>query len=128
MRTALTTRFLIVDDEPDTCWALQHILRELGASEIAVNARDALLWAARQAFSLVLLDAKLPDVDGLDLALQLRAADPGVPILLVSGYFRRDDADVLAARDAGLIQAFVGKPFVHEDILRTVSYILSVRP
>jgi len=127
MRTASTPLFLIVDDEPDTCWALQHILRKLGVCEMALNARDALSLAARHAFSVVLLDAKLPDVDGLDLALELRATDPSVPIILVSGYFCRDDADVLGARSAGLVQAFVGKPFLHEDILRTVRHILELQ-
>jgi DNA-binding response OmpR family regulator len=126
MKTTSTPLFLIVDDEPDTCWALQQILQKLGVCEIALNARDALSRAAQHPFSLVLLDAKLPDVDGLDLAVQFRAADPDVPILLVSGYFCRDDADVLEARSAGLVQAFVGKPFLHEDILRAVRHILEL--
>jgi CheY-like chemotaxis protein len=91
-----------------------------------LNGRDALSRAAQHSFSLVLLDAKLPDVDGLDLAVQFRAADPNVPILLVSGYFSRDDAGVLEARSAGLVQAFVGKPFLHEDILRVVRHILEL--
>jgi DNA-binding NtrC family response regulator len=127
MKAATAPLFLIVDDEPDTCWVLQQILRKLGPCEIALNARDALSRAARHTFSLVLLDAKLPDVDGLDLALEFRAADPDVPILLVSGYFCRDDAAVLEARASGLVQAFVGKPFLHEDILRTVRDILDLQ-
>jgi CheY-like chemotaxis protein len=116
--------FLIVDDEPDTCWALEQILRKLGACEIALNARDALSRTARHTFSLVLLDAKLPDMDGLDLAVRLRSADPDLPILLVSGYFCRDDAAVLEARAAGLVQAFLAKPFLHADILRAVRRLL----
>jgi DNA-binding NtrC family response regulator len=127
MKAASRPLFLIVDDEPDTCWVLQQILRKVGDCEIALNARSALTHAAQHAFSLVLLDAKLPDVDGLDLALQFRAAYPEVPILLVSGYFCRDDADVLQARSTGLVQAFVGKPFLHEEILRTVRQIVDLQ-
>jgi CheY-like chemotaxis protein len=66
---------------------------------------------------LVLLDAKLPDIDGLELARQIRRAVPGVPIMLISGYFYKDDPAIQAALEEGLIDEFVEKPFSHTAII-----------
>jgi two-component system, OmpR family, response regulator len=113
---------LIVDDEPDAGWALEHVLGKLGIhSEQALTGEAALERIRCHAYSLVFLDAKLPDIDGLNLARRIRAAHPGLPIVLVSGYFFKDDATMMAAVAEGLIEEFIGKPFLHEQILRAVT-------
>jgi len=60
--------------------------------------------------AVMLVDAKLPDMDGLDVAGRVRGADPGVPVIMVSGYFYQDDPDIQAALAEGLICGFVEKP------------------
>ena len=71
-------------------------------------------------YALTLLDAKLPDLDGLELARRIRALNLTSPIILVSGYFYPEDAAIQEAHATGLIQGFVGKPFLHEQIVRAV--------
>ena len=108
---------LIVDDEPGMCWALSHILR--GSDIVSVTAtsgQEALRLAARQRFRLAFVDAKLPDAEGLELARRIREADPGIRIVLVSGYFYGDDPEVLQASAAGVINGFVSKPFLHDEV------------
>ena len=109
---------LVVDDDPDVCWALEHLVEGLEAQCIRALDRQGALHAARQnRLALVLLDAKLPDIDGLELAGQIRRAAPGVPILLISGYFYKDDPAIQAALEQGLIYGFVEKPFSHTAII-----------
>jgi DNA-binding NtrC family response regulator len=112
---------LIVDDEPDMCWALGHIMKESGiVSVTATSGQEALLLARRQRFDLAFIDAKLPDAAWRDLARFIREANPGIPIVLVSGYFYGDDAEVRQAFTSGVINGFLGKPFLHEEV-RTIT-------
>lgn len=112
---------LIVDDEPGMCWALGHILKGSGiVSVTATSGQEALRLAARQRFRLAFVDAKLADAEGLELARRIREADPGIRIVLISGYFYGDDPEVLQASAAGVINGFVSKPFLHDEV-RTIA-------
>ena len=112
---------LIVDDEPGMCWALSHILQGSGiVSVTGTSGQEALRLAERQRFRLAFVDAKLPDAEGLELARRIREADPGIRIVLVSGYFYGDDPEVLQASAAGVINGFVSKPFLHDEV-RTIA-------
>jgi len=114
-------KFLIVDDEPDMCWVLEHILEKNGfLTKKALNSSEALSLIESERFRLVFLDAKLPDIDGLELAKQIRKTDPDIRIIIVSGYFYKDDVVILKALEEGLIYGFIGKPFFHDEILETV--------
>ena len=116
---------LVVDDDPDICWVLERLVEGLNARCIrALDCQGALQAARLNRPALVLLDAKLPDMDGLELARQMRRADPGVPIMLISGYFYKDDPAVQSALDQKLICGFVEKPFSHAVILRAIEAAL----
>jgi len=116
---------LVVDDDPDICWALDHLLGGLGARCIrALDCQGALQAARLNRPALVLLDAKLPDMDGLVVARQIRCAAPGIPILMVSGYFYKDDPAIQAALEQGLICGFVEKPFSHTAIIAAMETAL----
>lgn len=116
---------LIVDDDPDTYWALQHVLWQHDLpSHHAPNAEIALQRIGQRHYAVVLLDAKLPDMDGLDLVRRMRTLDPELQLILISGYFYQDDLAVREAQASGLIQGFIPKPYVHEDLMRAVKRTL----
>jgi DNA-binding NtrC family response regulator len=113
--------FLIVDDEPDMCWALENILKRKGlCSKKALNGREALEFVKQNHFWMVFLDAKLPDMEGLQLAKKIRDFDPLVRIVIVSGYFYRDDTDILNAQKEGSINDFIAKPFSHNEVMKVI--------
>jgi len=114
-------QILIVDDEPDMCWALEHILINQGVSiRKALSAQEALHLIERQRFSRAFLDAKLPDMDGLELARRILEIAPDIRIMMVSGYFYRDDVFIQDAISQGLIRGFISKPFLQEEILKAL--------
>jgi len=113
--------FLIVDDEPDMCWALENILRKNGfLSKKASNGQEAIDLVKRHRFRLAFLDAKLPDKEGFEVAKEIRELDPSVRIVIVSGYFYRDDVDIKDALAKDLISGFISKPFNNDEILKTI--------
>lgn len=112
---------LIVDDEPEMCWALEHILHKSGQRVIkALSGREALRLSKEHQPSLAFVDAKLPDMEGLELARRLRELAGDLRIVMVSGYFYRDDEAVQKALSEKVISDFIGKPFKNEDILETL--------
>ena len=113
--------FLIVDDEQDMCWALEHMLKKNGfLSKKALNGQEALTLVERNRFQLVLLDAKLPDIEGLELARRIRQIDPSTGIVMISGYFYGDDAGIQQALAEGLISGFIAKPFRHDEVMKVI--------
>ena len=113
--------FLIVDDEPDMCWVLQHLLERRGfQTRQASSGQEALNSMVPGRFQTVFLDAKLPDIEGLKLAVQLRNIDPTVRIVMISGYFYRTDKDVRKAVAKKLISGFISKPFIHGEVLSAI--------
>jgi DNA-binding NtrC family response regulator len=117
---------LVVDDEPEMCWILENIIRKTGlACMTALSAREAIALKESNKFGMVFLDAKLPDIDGLELARKLRETNAHLPIVIVSGYFYPDDPTIEGALQAGLITAFVGKPFDHDEIVRIITHFAS---
>ena len=110
---------LVVDDEADVRWALEMTLTRNGfVVATAASGHEALAWLSRQNFDVILLDAKLGDVEGVELARKIRAQTPcTAPVILVSGFFYQDDSTVQTNLNAGLIAGFVTKPFKHDEIL-----------
>jgi len=112
---------LIVDDEPDIFWVMEHLLKQEGFVLIrALNGMETLAVMGKNHFELVLLDAKLPDIEGLALAKKIKEMDSTVSIVLISGYLSRDDEIVQNALSSGLISEYISKPFQHSEILNAV--------
>ena len=110
-------RVLVLDDEPDICWALERVLTSLGfLPVVAPSAASTLALANEARFFAALVDAKLPDAEGIEVIKQLKELQPGLPAILISGYFYADTAAVNDWIQKGLICAFIEKPFRHEEV------------
>jgi CheY-like chemotaxis protein len=115
----MTISILIVDDEPDMCWAIAQIIESQGMNVVtAYTGEDACFKLKNGKFSIVFLDAKLPDMDGLDVAKYANTMKGEIPsIVLVSGYHYQDDPVIRQAIADGIICRFLAKPFTNEELL-----------
>jgi two-component system response regulator AtoC len=112
---------LVVDDEPLIRWSLVERLRSEGYDvDEAPTGRDALARAA-EGVDLVLLDYKLPDMDGVSVLKALKASDPDVLVILLTAF-----ATIETAVEAMKIGAyhFANKPFNLDDISMLVEKAL----
>jgi DNA-binding NtrC family response regulator len=110
---------LVVDDEPDMCWALANILRPAGyavATALTGVEALALVAACERPYAVAFVDAKLPGQDGLELSAQICQQSPQTAIVLISGYYYQEDGPIVAAIRQGLIVGFVSKPFQLDQV------------
>jgi len=120
-------RVLVVDDEPDICWALKSALS--GGYEVVTtcSGTEAVSFLATGEYRLAFVDAKLGDMDGLELARKVSDLDLDTTVVLVSGYVAGDDDAVQQALESGLLRAFIAKPFTLEQIRRLAAEVLPAR-
>ena len=108
----------IVDDEECVREALVSLLRSHGFAAEAFESAAALLSSGRLLkIACLILDVRMPEVDGLRLQRVLLGADFAAPIVFITGHAGR------AEREAGLRLGavdFLAKPFSDEALLRAV--------
>lgn len=118
MNDGMPLRALVVDDEEAMRKALTRFLESRGFTvEGAVSGAEALKHAEPGRFDLVIMDLWMPGMNGLETLGRLRAIDPWVPVIAVSGM--GTDATIEACRAAGAT-GFLPKPFTPEDIEQMV--------
>lgn len=117
----MRAKVLVVDDEPQILTALARGLQRAGYEVIvARDGEDGLATVAAARPDLVLLDLKLPDLDGIEVVRRLRTWT-SVPIVLLSG--QGSERARVAALDAGA-DDFVDKPFSMEELRARVGAML----
>lgn len=117
----MKTEILIVDDEDDIRGLIQGILEDEGyATRQAANSDQAYKAVEERVPSLVVLDIWLQGSrdDGLEILKTLKAAHPGLPIVMISGHGTIETA-VSALKDGAY--DFVEKPFKTDRLLLTIS-------
>jgi two-component system response regulator HydG len=83
----------VVDDEPAVRKIVGQMLRSFGVDVVeAEDGEEALLKIAEapHSFTLVLLDVTMPRLDGMQTLPRIRAIDPALPVVLMSGYAKND--------------------------------------
>jgi DNA-binding NtrC family response regulator len=78
---------LIVDDQHDLADSLADVLRLEGHEvETAYSGEDALQISGQRELNLVLLDVRLPGINGVDTLVGIRGHHPDVPAYMMTGY------------------------------------------
>jgi DNA-binding NtrC family response regulator len=109
---------LVVDDDVTICRILQRMLSaEQCKVQTSHSVADALGAIDEKPFGFYVLDYKLPDGSGLDVAERIRSKRGAAPIILISGY----DPSAVALRATKLgISEFIEKPFSREILRQAV--------
>lgn len=118
-------QILIVDDDPQQAEVLAYRLGEQGFRTITAHRGEDALHIARSSHpQLILLDLRLPDVDGLSVCHRLteQPATCGIPVIILSGMERPDI--IRRAREAGC-EYFLRKPYDPSALLVLVEHTLS---
>ena len=108
-------RILIIDDEPSI---RKGCSLSLGENGYLVTSRstgqEGLQDALEGTFDLVLLDMKLPDLDGMSILKRLHESRPDVPVIVMTGYSTVDNA--VQAMKGGAFD-YLAKPFSADELL-----------
>jgi DNA-binding NtrC family response regulator len=113
------TDVLVVDDDVAVCQIVQRMLsNEQCKVQTSQSVTDALGAIEQKAFDAYVIDFKLPDGSGLDVAERIRSKWGATPIILISGY---DPAAVALRAQKLNISNFLEKPFSREVICEAVN-------
>jgi CheY-like chemotaxis protein len=118
---------LVADDNPTNARLLLDILEPLGFTvTTAVDGLDAVERAQAARPDLVLLDLRMPRLDGFGAARALTAAFPGNPPKMIGVSASAFEPDREACRQAGCAE-FLAKPFREEELLNTLERQLGLK-
>jgi CheY-like chemotaxis protein/GAF domain-containing protein/PAS domain-containing protein len=119
-------RLLIVDSEESVRRAAHSLLGRQGAVvETAQNAHEAIALARQSPYAAALVDIRLPDMEGYEAYRRLREVQPGVPIILMTGFGYDPTHSIVKARQDGL-QTVLYKPFRADRLMEAVEQALRV--
>jgi DNA-binding response OmpR family regulator len=113
---------LIVDDEKNIRLTLSQALETLGAEiDTAANGEEALTKLKEEEFGLILLDIRMPGMDGMEVLRRVRDIRPDIRIIMITAYGTIESA--VEAMKLGAVD-FLQKPFDPEEIRELVSRVM----
>ncbi|MFC1496193.1 sigma-54-dependent transcriptional regulator [Candidatus Margulisiibacteriota bacterium] len=110
-------KVLIIEDDEGMQYTLKTILKKNYSIEVAANGQIGIEKVKKENISIVLLDLRLPDMDGLEILTKIKAFDNQIPVVIVSA-----SIDIKSAVECMKLSAFdyVTKPFEVEELLAVV--------
>lgn len=117
-----TRPVLIVDDEKNIRLTVSQSLESIGLdTDTAMHGEEALAKLKANDYSLILLDLKMPGMDGMQVLRRIREVRPEVRVIVITAYGTVESA--VEAMKLGTVD-FVQKPFASEEIRALVSRVL----
>lgn len=121
-----TPKILIVDDAGEVVVLCVNMLQSFGYSVRGANRGDAALDVLRQEpFDLMIIDYKMPEMNGFEVFEQARAIRPDMAFMLLTGHGSSDVVE--EATELGF-QGILLKPFTREQLRTAVEETIGDRP
>ena len=121
--TVAGNKILIVDGQEGICALLSEYLKNEGMIPVVAHTAEAALEKVRtEAPDLLIVDLKLPDMDGIQTMKAAKALDEDLPTILVTG--NPNIREAVAAIRAGA-HGYLEKPLKHHEVLRVVFRVLN---
>ena len=116
---------LIVDDEPINLSIVAEILSQKYSIRVATNGRTALDIINKEKPDLILLDIMMPDMDGYEVAYQLKhnKSTSDIPIIFLTA--KSDSENIVKGFKEGAVD-YISKPFAKEELLARVHNHLQI--
>jgi two-component system, NtrC family, nitrogen regulation response regulator GlnG len=119
-------QILIIDDEEVVCWSLQRALARQGHAVLTAGAAEqGLKLFAQHRPDVVILDVRLPGMDGLTALQRMHERAPDVPVVVITAFGNLPTA--VKAMESGAFD-YLTKPFDLDQALAAVQRALSRRP
>lgn len=113
-------RVLLVDDEVNFTASMEKVLRRRGfVVKIASDGFAALPLIAKEHFDVVVLDIKMPGMDGTQVLSEIKRFSPDIPVILLTGHYSLSEKDDTLEGGA---YAYLLKPY---PILKLVDVIVA---
>lgn len=114
---------LVVDDDVAVCELLQDVLSEHVFTVLTCHTGQDAVNRVQQdpSIALVLLDMMLPDINGLQVLLQLQKQRPSLPVVMLTGL--GSESDVVVGLEMGA-DDYIGKPFNPRVVVARVKAVL----
>src|SRR5215470_4771626 len=116
------TKILVIDDDRDMCLLLKKFLERHSYEVIDfTSGKKALAWYEENTPDIVLCDLRLEDIGGLEILQKMKAVNPNLPFLIITGY-----SDVKSAVEIMRHGAYdyITKPLFPDEILITIKQAL----
>ena len=118
-------RISIVDDDASMREAINTLISSIGFSvDEFLSAEDFLKSDQDQVFDCLILDVRMPGLDGLELQRRLIAANINIPIVFITAHYSEEQRRMAMA--AGAV-AFLRKPFTEQELLEAIDASLAIR-
>lgn len=111
---------LVIDDEEDLRLTLRSILKKDYSPQLASSGKEGLKLLKGQSFALVLLDIRMPEMDGLTVLKKIKELNDSLPVVMVTA--SRDVKSAVEAMKAGA-EDFISKPFEVEELLAVIEKV-----
>ncbi len=111
-------RVLIIDDDVKVCEYLQELLTPDGCEVVAIHEPEQglTMLKAKETFHIMILDLKMPGINGIQLLEQIRKIDRDVAVIILTAYPSLESATDAINLD---VSAYMQKPFSGEDMRET---------
>ena len=114
-------KILIAEDNDSNFILMTYILKKFYQFERAKNGQEAVDMVEKGEYDLVLMDIKMPIMDGLEATKKIKETHPSLPIIALTA--NAFDSDRQMAFDAGCDE-FLSKPISSDLCLKTVAKVL----
>ncbi|WP_063691477.1 response regulator [Bradyrhizobium stylosanthis] len=115
----------VVDDDAAVLGSLQFLLETDGFAVRTFRNATALLNAAGAlAADCYVIDYKMPDINGIELAGRLRQSDGAAPVILITGY---PDVNISARAAAAGVKDVILKPLLDENLVKRIRHAIQDR-
>ena len=114
---------LVIDDEQVICDACRLVLSERGHTVAhCITGQEGMRELERSAYDLILLDMKLPDIDGTRVLEYIAEQSVDTCVIVMTGYSTM--ANAIAAMKLGAAD-YLSKPFSEDELLATINQVFA---
>jgi DNA-binding response OmpR family regulator len=126
----MTKKILVIDDESDVTFTIKNILEDNGFAVDTFNDPIlALNYYKVNLYDLIILDIKMPKMDGFELYIKIREKDPKVKICFLTAIATFNEEFRKTRLALGKIineDYFIQKPIKMEDLLKKLTSIMNI--